>query len=97
MDDFYTKITNLPEFSMVCNLSNYRELPNDWYIIVADVTNSTVAIKAGKYKAVNLIGVSVISSILNISKPHDIPYIFGGDGASLCIPKKLSLRSKKKT
>jgi hypothetical protein len=94
MENFYSHLPVLDDFNMVCNMSNYQALPDDWYIVVADISNSTIAIKSGRYKSVNLIGVSVISSILNISKPYELPYIFGGDGASLCIPKKLVSKSK---
>ena len=94
MENFYSNLPVLDDFNMVCNLSNYEVLPDNWYIVVADISDSTIAIKSGRYKAVNMIGVSVISSILNISKPYELPYIFGGDGASLCIPEKLVSKSK---
>ena len=53
---------------------------------MSDVQNSTSAIKSGLYKAVNIIGVSVITSVRNAVKPIAVPYIFGGDGANLCVP-----------
>lgn len=57
-------------------------------------TNTTGAIKAGQYKAVNIIGVSVITAIRNIKSSILIPHIFGGDGASLCIPFSLIEQTK---
>ena len=90
----YKRLHILDDFAEVCNFSNYVKLPDDWYIVVADITNSTIAIKSGRYKAVNFIGVSVISSILNLTDKDDIPYIFGGDGASICIPEYLVSQSK---
>lgn len=47
------------------------------------------AIRSGLYKAVNILGVSVITAVVNVAKPLTIPYMFGGDGASLCIPPAL--------
>ncbi|MGK0296812.1 MAG: hypothetical protein ACI9XC_000405 [Gammaproteobacteria bacterium] len=94
MENFYSNFPVLDDFNMVCNMSNYEVLPDNWYIVVADISNSTIAIKSGRYKAVNMIRVSVISSILNISKPYELPYIFGGDGASLCIPETLVSKTK---
>ena len=86
---FYSELPVLDDFPAVTNLSNYRELPDHWSVIVADIQNSTGAIQSGLYKAVNILGVSVITSILNVTKPLTIPYIFGGDGATLCIPDHL--------
>ncbi len=85
----YKDLPVLDSFSRVCDLSAYTELPDEWYIIVADIANSTIAVQSGQYKAVNLVGVSIISAILNIAGKVEIPYIFSGDGASLCIPADL--------
>jgi len=85
----YQDLAPLASFNQVCELSSYSELPDEWFVIVADIANSTIAIQSGQYKAVNLVGVSIISAILNITGTVEIPYIFGGDGASLCIPPEL--------
>jgi len=79
MEGFFRDLPVLNQFSQVCDFSSYIELPEDWHIIVADVVNSTKAVRSGRYRAVNITGVSVISSILNIATPMQIPYIFGGD------------------
>jgi hypothetical protein len=86
---FYSELPVLDDFPAVTDLSNFRELPENWNVIVADLQNSTGAIQKGLYKAVNILGVSVITSVLNVTKPLAIPYIFGGDGATLCIPDHL--------
>lgn len=85
-DNFYAELPITKKFSDIANLSHYVPLPDDWSAVVSDVKNSTVAINKGEYKAVNITGVSVITSILNILKPLSVPYIFGGDGSSLCVP-----------
>jgi len=85
-DSFYADLSATKEFSEVADLSHYKPLPDDWSAVVSDVKNSTVAINKGEYKAVNITGVSVITSILNSLKPLSVPYIFGGDGCSLCVP-----------
>ena len=87
--NFYTQLPIFDDFSAVSDLSNYTEIPSDWFVVTADVQNSTGAINSGLYKAVNIVGVSVITSLRNAAKPLEIPYIFGGDGASLCIPPQL--------
>lgn len=56
-------------------------------MIVTDVIGSTKAIEAGRYKHVNGVGVASIVALLNALKPLKIPYVFGGDGATTCIPE----------
>jgi Protein of unknown function (DUF3095) len=93
-DKFYSELPIHTDFSIVSDLSRYSKLPADWFIVAADIQNSTGAIKAGQYKAVNIIGVSVITAIRNISSSILLPYMFGGDGASLCIPASLVEQTK---
>lgn len=93
-DNFYSQLPVYTDFSVVSDLSKYLKLPNDWYIVAADIQNSTEAIQAGHYKAVNIVGVSVITAIRNITSSLLIPYMFGGDGASLCIPVSLVEKTK---
>ena len=93
-DQFYFDLPEVNEFSEVTDLSNYARLPDDWHVIVADVRNSTGSIKAGLYKAVNIAGVSIIISVCNEAKELQIPYVFGGDGATLCIPSSMLIRAR---
>lgn len=55
----------------------------------SDVKNSTQAIQNGRYKDVNLVGASVIIALLNSAGKIDIPFVFGGDGASILLPPSL--------
>ncbi|NCB13781.1 MAG: DUF3095 family protein, partial [Erysipelotrichia bacterium] len=71
------------------------KIPNDWYILVSDIKDSTKSIEQGMYKQVNFIAALTIIGIININRREDFPYIFGGDGASLLIPSKLLDKSKK--
>ncbi|MDG4811632.1 DUF3095 family protein [Hydrogenovibrio sp. 3SP14C1] len=64
----------------------YLELLPDWLVVIADVQNSTQAIQQGRYRDINTVGGSTISAVLNAVKPFKIPYVFGGDGASFCVP-----------
>ena len=84
---FYSELTALDDFSDLLDPAHYAELPDDWSVVIADVRGSTKAIREGRYKEVNVVGVSVITSIVNAAKPVEIPYLFGGDGASLCVPE----------
>ena len=65
---------------------NYFSLPEDWSIIITDVEGSTKAIEQGRYKDVNVVGMGSIISTQNACGSTEIPFIFGGDGATLFIP-----------
>ncbi|MEZ5925313.1 MAG: DUF3095 domain-containing protein [Hyphomicrobiaceae bacterium] len=83
---FYAGLTPFTSFSDVLDPSNYRPLPDDWLVGTADVVDSTGAIQSGRYKAVNMVGASVISAARNVTGDLAFPFVFGGDGASLAIP-----------
>lgn len=85
--NFYAELPVFTDFTGICNLDNYTQLPDDWAIIITDIKGSTEAIHNGQYRAVNAVGVASIIAILNAVKPLSIPFVFGGDGASLCIPQ----------
>lgn len=88
---FYRDMKPFDAFENAFDHSYYSDIPDDWYIAVADVKNSTHAIENGHYKDVNMVGASCIISILNTAKGiTDIPYVFGGDGASFAIPAELT-------
>lgn len=79
-------IPALDHFSQVADPSLYVSLPDDWHVGVADVVDSTIAIEAGRYKAVNLAGAATIGAAAN-ALGGDLPlFAFGGDGARLAVP-----------
>ena len=86
---FYAKLEEITDFKLISNNTVYTKVPDDWYIIATDIKNSTKAIEDNKYKEVNMVGALTIISVLNINKSLEIPFIFGGDGAFLLIPKDL--------
>lgn len=86
-ENFFDSLPTFQEFSGVADERNYQPLPADWALATADIVSSTRAIERGEYKAVNMAGVSVISSVLNALGHGHIPFVFGGDGALLAIPE----------
>ncbi len=88
-DNFYADLQILYEFTDITDSSNFVAVPEDWQIIITDIVNSTKQVENGRYKDVNLIGASTIVAILNIAKHLDIPFVFGGDGASILVPPSL--------
>ncbi|AWB65032.1 hypothetical protein C2869_00605 [Saccharobesus litoralis] len=87
-DSFYQDLPGFERFNDCSNNQYYSPLPDDWIVIVTDVVNSTKAIEQGKYKQVNAVGVASIVALFNSVKPLTVPYVFGGDGASICVPNK---------
>ncbi len=76
------------EFSSVLEKDRYLKVPDDWLIAVTDVVGSRKAIARGRYKAVNVAGVGVISALMNALGTHSVPYIFSGDGSAvICSPE----------
>jgi hypothetical protein len=86
---FYNELPVFREFERFTESAYYRSLPPEWVVYVTDVVNSTQAIAAGKYKEVNLIGAASITLCINLLGELRFPFVFGGDGASLCIPSAL--------
>ncbi len=85
-DKFYEHLEGFAEFSQFTQLEWYRPLPSTWFVLIADVKGSTAAIEEGLYKEVNSLGAASIVVLLNAVAPLKVPYVFGGDGATICIP-----------
>ncbi len=81
--EFVRSLPRLDRFSSAIPPDNYVPLPDDWFVAVTDVVASRKAISEGRYKTVNMAGVSMISAIMNAVDHQDLIYIFGGDGAAV--------------
>lgn len=73
----------------VADARNYAPVPADWSVLVADVEDSTGAIRDGRYKEVNVLGASVLAGVFNALGSIDLPFVFGGDGATVVLPDTL--------
>ena len=82
---FYQSVPVLTDFAQVADERRYAPLPDTWVLGVSDVVGSTKAIEAGRYKAVNMVGASMISAAMNAFGHREFPFVFGGDGAGLAI------------
>jgi hypothetical protein len=68
---------NIPDqstFSNTLDRAAYIALPQEWYVVITDIKNSTKAIEAGQYRDINAVGGSSIAAVLNATKPRKIPY-----------------------
>jgi Protein of unknown function (DUF3095) len=84
-DIFYNSIPVFRGFARLMEPSLYQPLPADWTVGVADIVESTKAIAAKRYKAVNMAGAAVIASVTNALEGREFPFVFGGDGASFAV------------
>ncbi|WP_417236095.1 DUF3095 family protein [Bizionia paragorgiae] len=90
---FYTKLPNHQQSAkeLLSQMEVFQRIPKDWYIVVTDIKGSTAAVESGYSELVNLIASGSIIAALNIASKYeiDIPFFFGGDGATLLVPSVL--------
>jgi hypothetical protein len=84
-ESFYGGIPVFRGFTSLMDPALYAPLPDDWNIGVADIVDSTKAIAAQRYKAVNMAGAAVIAAVTNALEGREFPFVFGGDGASFAV------------
>ncbi|MFC6636367.1 DUF3095 family protein [Sulfitobacter sediminilitoris] len=85
-DPFYDRLPRVDSFAALTESAMFRPLPEDWWIGVADIMDSTGLIEAGQYKTVNMVGAAVISAMINALEGLAFPFVFGGDGAGFAVP-----------
>src|SRR6201990_545345 len=84
-DRFYGNIPVFRGFTRLMEPQLYSPLPDDWSVGVADIVDSTKAIAAKRYKAVNMAGAAVVAAVTNALGGREFPFVFGGDGASFAV------------
>ena len=84
--DILAGIPVFASFAQIADPGLYAPVPDDWVVGISDVVKSGEAIRAGRYKAVNMAGAAVISAISNAVGHGAFPFVFGGDGASYAMP-----------
>lgn len=82
---FFDNLPVIKHFEDITDLRQFRAVPDSWFVFVSDLTDSRKAIADGKYKQVNTIGASCIVAVINALQSPLLPYVFGGDGATICI------------
>ncbi|MBT6275892.1 MAG: DUF3095 domain-containing protein [Chromatiales bacterium] len=82
----FQQIPIFSQFSDLTDDAHYQRLPEDWWVVIADIQGSTQAIEEGRYKDVNTIGAACIVAAQNAMERAEFPYVFGGDGTTLLIP-----------
>src|SRR5438067_11286329 len=91
--NFYHDLPVLKSFAEAIETDRHAQVPGDWWIVIADVIDSTKAIEAGAYKKVNTVGVACIAAVVNVDRSVDMPFVFGGDGATFAVPDAVRERA----
>lgn len=70
---------------------HFVELPEDWHVVVTDVEGSTAHVANGRHEVINLVATASVIAALNIAHTYgvEIPFFFGGDGATILLPNEL--------
>jgi hypothetical protein len=84
-DSFYANVPVFRGFERLMDPALYVALPADWTVGIAGIVQSTAAIAAKRYKAVNMAGAAVIAAVTNALDHREFPFVFGGDGASFAV------------
>ncbi|MGB5983483.1 MAG: DUF3095 family protein [Nonlabens sp.] len=93
---FYSelKVNYLPVQSLIRESRLFSAAPEDWVVFIADVVDSTNAVNSGKHQNVNLAATGCVVAVMNALGTNiqncQIPYFFGGDGATFIVPGKYS-------
>lgn len=90
--NFYQQLPIIDSFEKAAITSQHADVPPDWWIVIADVIGSTKAIEVGAYKMVNTVGVACIAAVVNVDSSVNLPFVFGGDGATFAIPDAMRER-----
>ena len=85
-ESFFAQLAELTSFEDVVSTGHHRSAPETWHVVVTDVAGSTQAIENGHYKDVNAVGVASILALKNALPDVELPYVFGGDGATVLVP-----------
>ena len=90
---FYTDlpIHTQPVNNLLIQPDTFQQIPPNWAVVVTDIKGSTKAVQGGLSELVNLIATGSIIAALNIATKSkiDLPFFFGGDGATLIVPPTL--------
>ena len=89
--------SDLPTYSTVLSdlmgaEAHFCAVPEDWQVVITDVRSSTQALSDGRFQEVNLVAAGSIIAALNTARRAgvELPFFFGGDGATLLAPPALA-------
>jgi hypothetical protein len=93
---FYLSLKTIysPIQKLIRNKKAFQDVPENWFVVVADVINSTAAVQNGMHNKVNLAATGSVVAVMNTIQTKlqnsSIPYFFGGDGVTFIVPGTLA-------
>lgn len=92
-DRFYSRlpVNSISLSDLLMEEHLFYAVPQNWHVLITDVKNSTRAAVEGRHQLVNLVATGSIVAALNVAfrDNTEIPFFFGGDGATFIIPPAL--------
>lgn len=92
-DQFYHQLSGskLPLSELLKQNELFQQVPADWHVIITDIKGSTKAVFEGQHETINLVATGSIVAVLNyvFKKEIEIPFFFGGDGATFLVPASI--------
>ena len=82
---FYTQLPAVTDFLLISSAELYAPAPDDWWVAMSDVVDSTLAIERGQYKEVNTVGGLCAIAVSNALGDLEFPFVFGGDGVTMLL------------
>jgi hypothetical protein len=81
---FYDRLAPMRDAAAIFDDANYVTAPSAWLLAVSDIQGSTQAVAEGRHSDVNFSAAAMIAALTNLC--GQIPYQFGGDGATALVP-----------
>lgn len=77
--------------ALLADQERFLPVPDDWHVVLTDIKGSTRKVALGLHEEINLVATGSIIAALNIAYADhlEIPFFFGGDGATLLLPISL--------
>ncbi|MEK2643687.1 DUF3095 domain-containing protein [Bdellovibrio sp. BCCA] len=91
--DFLKQVPSFDDFLHISDDKNFLTVPEDWGLILTDIKGSTKAVQSGRYREVNMVGAACITALLNEFNVRELPFVFGGDGATLLVPPEFKIQA----
>ena len=85
-DDFFDAMPVLSTTAQTFDTARYVPAPDDAWLVVTDIVDSTRAVAAGAHKTVNFVAAMAIAGLKNLCAPTLLPFLFGGDGSVVLVP-----------
>lgn len=92
---FYADLKPIDSFFEITDPECFRQIPEDWFLGITDIVNSSNASDTEGYKWVNILGAAPIVALMNETARTPLPYTFSGDGCAFFVPPEFRQTAEK--